>query len=89
MTNDPRAPVAFLSPSKRNAVIECFNNSSLHKRNVYWYGAQEGRRISGMTVADLGRDGIFSVVINRPHGSARLTERGQWFARTLIDLSGA
>ena len=84
MANKPGAPVAVLSPTKRTAVIECFNNNGLHKRNGCWCGAPEGKRISGVTVADLARDGIFFVVKNLRHSSARLTERGQWFARTLI-----
>jgi hypothetical protein len=87
MTNKSRAPVGVLSPTKRTAVIECFNNNGLHKHNGHWCGAPEGKHISGVTVADLARDGMFSVVTNRPHGSARLTERGQWFARTLIETA--
>jgi hypothetical protein len=87
IANKRRAPVAVLSPTKRTAVIECFNNNGLHKRRGYWWGTPEGKHISGVTVADLARDGIFSVVINLRHGSARLTERGQWFARTLIEAA--
>ena len=87
IANKQRAPVAVLSPTKRTAVIECFNNNGLHKRRGYWWGTLEGKHISGVTVADLARDGIFSVVINLRHGSARLTERGQWFARTLIEAA--
>jgi len=85
MANKRRAPVAILSPTKRTAIIECFNNNGLHKRNGYWCGTPEGKHISGVTVADLARDGMFSVERNLPQGSALLTERGQWFARTLID----
>ena len=87
MANKGRAPVAILSPTKRIAVIECFSNDGLYKRNGYWCGTPEGKHISGVTVADLARDGIFSVIINLRHGSARLTERGQWFARTLIEAA--
>ena len=87
IANKPRAPVAVLSPTKRTAVIECFNNNGLHKRKGYWCGAPEGKHISGVTVADLARDGIFFVVKNLRHSSARLTERGQWFARTLIEAA--
>ena len=85
--NKRSAPVAILSPTKRAAVIECFSNSGLHKRNGYWCGTPEGKHISGVTVADLARDGIFSVERNPAQGSALLTERGQWFARTLIDAA--
>ena len=80
----PCAAVADLSPAKRAAVIECFNNRGLHKCNGYWWGPPEGKHISGVTVADLARDGVFTVFKNLRHGSAQLTERGQWFARTLI-----
>jgi hypothetical protein len=85
LANELCAPVADLSPTKRTAVIECFNNNGLHKRNGYRWGAPESKQISGVTVADLARDGIFSVILtNFRHSSARLTERGQWFARTLV-----
>ncbi len=87
VANKRRAPIADLSPTKRTAVIECFNNNGLHKRRGYWWGTPEGKHISGVTVADLARDGIFSVAINLRNGSARLTERGQWFARTLIEAA--
>jgi hypothetical protein len=89
MANKSRAPVVVLSPTKRTAVIECFNNNGLHKRNGYWCGAPEGKHISGVTVADLARDGMFSVITNLRSRSARLTERGQGLARTLIEASGA
>jgi hypothetical protein len=81
------APIAILSVTKRTAVIACFENSGLQKRNGYWGGTSEGRHISGITVADLARDGLFSVITNRPHASARLTELGQYFARTLIEAA--
>jgi hypothetical protein len=81
------APVAILSPTKRTAIVECFSNHGLHKGNGYWCGTPEGKHISGATVADLARDGMFSVARNLQHGSALLTERGQWFAQTLIDAA--
>jgi hypothetical protein len=87
MTNKRRAPVAILSPTKCTAIIECFSNNGLHKHNGYWCGTPEGKHISGVTVADLARDGVFSVERNLPRGSALLTERGQWFARSLIDAA--
>ena len=83
----PRAPIAALSPTKRTALIECLNNNGLHKRNGYWWGKLDGKHISGVTVADLARDGMFSVIKDLRHSSARLTERGQWFARTLIEAA--
>ena len=87
IANERRVSVAVLSPTKRTAVIECFNNNGLHKRRGYWWGTPEGKHISGITVADLARDGIFSVIVNLRHGSARLTERGQWFAQMLIEAA--
>ena len=87
VANKRRAPIADLSPTKRLAIIECFNNNGLHKRRGYWWGTPEGKHISGVTVADLARDGIFSVAINLRHGSARLTERGEWCARALIEAA--
>ena len=85
--NKLRASIAGLSLARRTAMIECFNNNGLHKRNGCWCGAPEGKHISGVTVADLARDGMFSVVTNRPNGSARLTDRGEWVARTLIEAA--
>jgi hypothetical protein len=87
MANKPRAPVAVLSPTKQTAVIECFNNNGLHKRRGHWCGGPEGKHISGVTVADLARDGMFSVIKNLQYSSAQLTERGQRFARTLIEAA--
>jgi hypothetical protein len=37
-----------------------------------------------MTTADLARDGMLTVTTNHRFGSAQLTERGNWFARTLL-----
>jgi hypothetical protein len=34
VANKRRAPIAVLSPTKRTAVIECFNNNGLHKRRA-------------------------------------------------------
>jgi hypothetical protein len=87
VTKERRAPIAILSVTKRTAVVECFHNNGLQKLNGYWGGTLGGRHISGVTVADLARDGLFSVITNRPHASARLTELGQCFARTLIEAA--
>ena len=87
IANKRRAPVAILSYTKRIAITECFSNNGLHKRSGYWCGTPEGKHISGVTVADLARDGMLSVQRNLLHSSALLTERGLWFARTLIDAA--
>src|SRR5262249_34091764 len=74
--SEPRAPIAILSPAKRNALVACFNAGGLHKK--------DGASVSGMTTADLARDGMLTVTTNHRFGSARLTGRGNWFARTLL-----
>jgi hypothetical protein len=82
--SEPRAPIAILSPAKRNALVACFTAGGLHKKDGAWHGPPGGKPISGMTTADLARDGMLTVTTNHRIGSARLTERGNWFARTLL-----
>jgi len=78
------APIACLSPSKRNALVACFNAGGLAKKDGAWHGAPGGKPVSGITTADLGRDGLLIVTTKHRIGSARLTERGNWYARTLL-----
>ena len=82
--SEPRAPIAILSPAKRNALVACFNAGGLQKKDGAWHGLPGGKPVSGMTTADLARDGMLAVTTNHQFGSARLTERGNWFARTLL-----
>jgi hypothetical protein len=85
-----RAPTAILSPAKRAALIACLNGGSLHKRCGVWTApcASTGEKpISGATVADLGRDGMLTLTVLRGSASARLTARGDWFARTVATES--
>jgi len=84
LPKEPRALVAILSPAKRNALIACFNASALNKKDGAWHGLPDGKRTSGITVADLARDGMLTLTTDRRVASARLTERGNWFARTLL-----
>ena len=72
---EPRAPIAILSPAKRNALVACFNAGGLHKRDGAWHGPPDGKPVSGMTTADLARDGMLTVTTNHRFGSAQLTER--------------
>jgi hypothetical protein len=74
--SEPRAPIAILSPAKRNALVACFNAGGLHKKNGAWHGPPGGKPGA--------RDGMLTVTTNHQFGSARLTERGNWFARTLL-----
>ena len=85
--NKRRPPISLVSPAKRTALIESFNNNGLHKQKGCWRGSSDSRPISGGTVADLSRDGMLTVTTNRQRGSAQLTERGNWFARTLIEAT--
>jgi hypothetical protein len=84
--DEGRAPTAILSSAKRAALIACLNAGSLHKRCGVWTApcASTGEKlISGVTVADLRRDGMLILTILRGSASARLTARGDWFARTV------
>ncbi len=81
----PRAQVAGLSPAKRHALTTCFHAGALTKRKGAWHGGPDSKPVSGVTVADLARDGLLSLLIEPRTGTARLTERGILFARTLLD----
>ena len=83
-SDEQRALIAILSAAKRNALVACYSASGLHKRNGAWHGPPDGKPISGVTVADLARDGMLTLTTDHRLGSARLTERGNWFARTLL-----
>ena len=86
MANKPGAPVAVLSSAKRAALIACLNGGSLHRRCGVWIvpcACTGEKPISGVTVADLGRDGMLTLTMLRGSASARLTARGNWFARTV------
>src|SRR5262249_1311590 len=70
------APIAELSPAKRAALVACFNAGGLNKKDGAWHGEQGGKPISGITTADLAREGMLTVTTKHRNGSARLTERG-------------
>src|SRR5215471_2002344 len=53
--DEPRAPIAILSPAKRNALVACFNAGGLHKKDGAWHGLPGGKPVSGMTTADRAR----------------------------------
>jgi hypothetical protein len=79
---EPRALIAILSVAKRNALLACLAAGGLHKRAGAWHGVADAKPVSGVTVADLARDGMLTT--DHRLGAARLTERGSWFARTLL-----
>jgi hypothetical protein len=83
-SSEPRAQIAILSPAKRNALLTCLDSSGLHKKDGAWHGAPGSKPVSGVTVADLARDGMLTLTTDHGHAVARLTERGNWFARTLL-----
>jgi hypothetical protein len=86
--NERPAPIANLSPAKRNALLACIKADGLYKKAGAWHGPCGGRPLSGVTIADLARDGLLTVTIDNRLGSARFTERGKWFARTLLHDEG-
>jgi hypothetical protein len=88
--SEPRALIAILSAAKRNALLACLTANGLHKKAGAWHGLADGKPVSGVTVADLARDGMLTLTTDHRLASARLTERGSWFARTLLrDASAA
>ena len=79
--NDALAPIAKLSIAKRTGLHQ---RGCLCRKAGAWHGPCGGKPISGGTIADLARDGMLALTtINRP-ASAQLTERGKWFAWTLL-----
>ena len=83
------APIAILSTAKRAALIACLKGGgTLHKGYGVWVSEAAGtddKPISGMTVADLSRDGMLTLTALGKNASAQLTVRGSWFARTAAD----
>jgi hypothetical protein len=64
--NEPKAPISILTPAKRAALIACLNSGTLEKQRGVWAAPYPGpcdKRISGITVADLGRDGMLSLTM--------------------------
>ncbi len=86
-SDERRAPTAILSSAKRAALIACLNGGSLHKRCGVWTALSAGagdKPIFGVTIADLGRDGMLTLSVLPGGTCARLTARGRWFARTVV-----
>jgi hypothetical protein len=84
--NEPRAPIAILSLAQRRALIVCLGAGTIHRRAGAWGPAvcvETEPRISGITVADLARDGLLIIEALGKSKSASLTTRGSWFARTV------
>ena len=84
-----RAPIAVLSPAQSKALLACLKAGILYRSRGAWIG--EGnvtdQRISGITVADLAREGMLQIEIIGKYKSARLTPRGSWFARTAMSMA--
>jgi hypothetical protein len=79
------APIAELSRARRSALIDCYNAGGLVKKNGAWHGPPDRKALSGATIADLAREQMLTVTKSHGFGSAQLTDRGRWFARTLLD----
>lgn len=79
------APIVGISPAQCIALIECHIAGQLKKFHGSWGADGTLARIAGVTVSDLTRDGM--LVVNSTtyrKETARLSERGAWFARTLV-----
>jgi len=88
LETEGRAPIVTLSPSKCKALIACLEGGTLHRHCGAWIPATNSsgeKRISGITVADLARDGMLTIDKFGKSASARLTVRGSWFARTAAE----
>jgi hypothetical protein len=84
--NEPRAPIAVLTPAQRKALLVCLDAGTIRRHAGAWIPATcsaSEPRISGITVADLARDGLLTIEASGKSRSARLTMRGSWFARTV------
>ena len=80
--DEPRAPTAILSP----ALMACLADGTLCKQRGVWTSPRDttsDRRIAGITVADLARDGMLTVNAIDARAVAQLTVRGSWLARTI------
>jgi hypothetical protein len=79
------APISDLSRAQRQAILSCFTGGGLKKSNSKWKAQDLSiNPVAGVTVSDLARDGLFDYDFHGHRKSeVRLTERGEWFARTL------
>ena len=86
-----RAPIAILSSKKRAALVACLSGGgTLRKHDGVWIAASArpgDKPIAGVTVADLGREGMLTLTVLGESVSAQLTNRGSWFARTAASQS--
>lgn len=87
--HEQRAPISGLSTKGRYALIECSGNDFLQKHKGVWRGSASSAPINGNTVATLTRDGLLVVTRINEIWTARLTERGEWFVRTLLATAAA
>jgi len=75
---------ATLSPTKCAALTACINgDGTLYKRFGAWSPLPDGpieKKIFGVTVKDLVRDGILELFVVGTYTTARLTEYGERIA---------
>jgi hypothetical protein len=85
VSDEVGAPIASLSLAKRAALIACLNGGSLQRARGVWNAPRAAacdKPICGVTVADLRRDGLLALELCNANATARLTQRGSWFAKT-------
>jgi len=78
------ARVTILTAAQCKALLACLQDGTLVRSCGAWRAERNAdHRISSITIADLGREGLLNINISGKHKSAHLTEKGSWFARTL------
>ena len=79
-----RAPSVTLSPTKMRALVACLSaDGTLHRCHGAWTPGPDGsseQRIPGMTVADLIRDGMLTLITHTRRSPAQLTPLGRELA---------
>src|SRR5260370_14592823 len=84
---EPRALIAILSSAKRNALVACFNANGLQKKDGAWHGSPDGKPVSGVTVADLARDGMLTVTTEYRLCSAPVLALGKLVPPPLLPIA--
>jgi hypothetical protein len=82
---EKRAPIAILTTAQSTALLACLKAGTLFRSCGIWTARpdQGDHPMSGITIADLAREGFMIINIAGKSKSARLTAKGSWFARTI------
>lgn len=81
---ETNAHYSGLSPAVRRALLTLLACGRLEAMRGDFLTPDGAGRVAGITAALLRREGLALVAMRRTRGAAlRLTERGQWYARSL------